>query len=247
MTEETPERSSWLAYGAFALGAAMLGFAGGWAFHASGAGRAATEELVRNYILENPEILPEAVERLQQKEMIARIEPLRGALETPYRGAVLGNPKGTITLVEFSDYACPYCRMSIPDLKALIEANPDLRVVMRESPILSDESVEAARMALAAAEQGRFEEFHYAMFAKDRPNAATIEAAAREAGMDLAAARAAIAAKKYDAELQSNVGLTRELGLSGTPGWIVGSAAFTGAVGEEKLAEAIAKAREEAS
>jgi protein-disulfide isomerase len=243
MTEETPVRS-WLATGAFALGAALLGFAGGWGFHASGLGRGATEQVVRNYILENPEILPEAIDRLQQKEMLARIGPLRSTLETPFSGAVLGNPEGTVTLVEFSDYACPYCRVSIPDLKALIAANPDLRVVIRESPILGDSSVEAARMALAAAEQGRFEQFHYAMFAKDRPGAATIEAAAREAGVDLARARAGIAAGKYDGELQANVGMNGSIGLTGTPGWVIGDMVFSGAVGQAQLTEAVAKARE---
>ncbi len=242
MTDENPVRS-WLTTGAFALGAALLGFAGGWAFQATGAGRGATEAMVRNYILENPEILPEAMDRLQQKEMLARVEPLRGALETPFAGAVLGNPRGTVTLVEFSDYACPYCRMSIPDLKAVIAANPDLKVVLRESPILGDGSVAAARMALAAAEQGRFEQFHYAMFAKDRPNEATIEAAAREAGVDLAKARAAIAAGKYDAELKANVGMNGSIGLTGTPGWVAGDTVFSGAVGRDHLAEAIARAR----
>lgn len=241
--DETPARS-WIATGAFALGAALLGFAGGWAFHASGAGRGATEELVRNYLLENPEILPEAIDRLQQKEMRARVEPLRGALETPYAGAVLGNPNGTVTLVEFSDYACPYCRVSIPDLKALIAANPDLKVVLRESPILGEASVESARMALAAADQGRFEQFHYAMFAKDRPGAAAIETAAREAGVDLARARADIAAGKYEAELRNNVGMNEVIGLTGTPGWVVGDMVFSGAVGQAQLAEAVAKARE---
>ena len=243
MDKEIPDRS-WLAIGALALGSALLGFAGGWAWQASGAGRGATEELVRAYILDNPEILPEAIDRLQQKEMLARLEPLRGALETAYPGAVLGNPQGTLTLVEFSDYACPYCRLSIPDLDALIAANPDLKVVLRESPILSEESVDAARMALAAADQGLYASFHYAMFGKDRPAAATIEAAAREAGMDLAKARADIAAGKYDSELESNVMLSQTLGLSGTPGWVIGDMAFSGAVGPDRLAEAVKKARD---
>lgn len=242
MTEEAPVRS-WIATGAFALGAALLGFAGGWAFQATGMGRTSTEELVRNYILENGDILPQAMDRLQAKEMLARIEPLRGALETPYTGAVLGNPKGTVTLVEFSDYACPYCRLSVPDLKALIAANPDLKVVIRESPILGDGSVEAARMALAAADQGRFEQFHYAMFGKDRPGAATIEAAAKQAGVDLDRARADIAAKKYDPELRGNVGMNQSIGLTGTPGWVIGDQVYSGAIGRAKLTEAVAAAR----
>ena len=120
---------------ALAAGIAVFGFLGSWAFQASGLGRGATERLVRNYILENPEILPEAVERLQQKETLARLEPLRDAVETPFEGAVLGNPEGSITLVEFTDYACPYCRLSLPDLKHLIDKYSDLKVVVRENPV----------------------------------------------------------------------------------------------------------------
>jgi len=81
------------------------------------------------------------------------------------------------------------------------------------------------------------------MFAKDRPNAATIEAAAKEAGVDLAKAKAAIASGKYDTELETNIQLTQEVGLSGTPGWVIGKRAFTGAVGKDRLAESIAEAR----
>jgi len=242
MSEESPARS-WFAMAAFALGAALLGFAGGWAFHASGAGREATGEVVRDYILANPEILPEAIDRLQQKELLAQIEPIRGALEKPFAGAVLGNPTGTVTLVEFSDYACPYCRMSLPDVRALIAANPDLKVVIRENPILSEDSIDAARMALAAADQGLFGKFHDAMFGHDRPSAATIDAAAREAGLDLARAKADIAAGKYEAELQNNVAMAQSIGLTGTPGWVIGDRAFSGAVGQARLAEAIEAAR----
>lgn len=243
MTDETPRRP-WMTIATFALGAALFGFAGGWAWQASGVGQGATGEMVRNYILEHPELLPEAIDRLREKEMQAQIEPLRGVLEAPYAGAVLGNPAGAITLVEFSDYACPFCRASLADLEKLIAANPDLRVVIRETPILSEASADAARMALAAAEQGRFEAFHHAMFAKDRPDSASIAAAATEAGVDLAQARAAIATGKYDAELGQNAQLTEMIGLSGTPAWVIGNVALSGAVGEARLAEAIAAERE---
>lgn len=245
MSDENPGRP-WLATAAFAIAAALFGFAGGWAWQASGAGSKATGELVREYILEHPEILPEAIDRLRGREMQAQIEPLRGALEMPFAGAVLGNPQGTVTLVEFSDYACPFCRASLADLEKLIAANPDLKVVIRETPILSEASADAARMALAAAEQGLFEPFHHAMFARDRPNPAAIEAAAREAGVDLDMARSAIAAGKYDAEFDRNVQLSEMIGLSGTPGWVVGDIALSGAVGEQRLAEAIAEARNRA-
>jgi protein-disulfide isomerase len=225
------------------LAGALLGFAGSWAWQAS-LGRRATERVVHDYLLEHPEILPEAIERLQAKQLTARVAPLRGALETAYPGAVLGNPDGKVTLVEFTDYACPYCRMSVPDVKQLIAENPDLKVVIREEAVIAPNSINAARMALAAADQGRYAEFHDAMFAKDGPSTQNIAAAAREAGVDLAKARTDIAAGKYEAELKNNTQMGQAIGFSGTPSWVIGKQAFSGAVGKKVLAEAIAKARE---
>ena len=158
------------------------GFAGAAVWDLSGLGDRAT----RAYLLDHPEILPQAMQVLQQREESSRIEPMRAELERPFPGAVLGNPNGKVTLVEFSDYACSYCRASVADVAALIAANPDLRVVVREYPILHPESVDAARMALAAAQQGRFGPFHEAMYRLGPPSAASIAAAAREAGVDLA-------------------------------------------------------------
>jgi protein-disulfide isomerase len=232
-----------LFFSALVLAGALLGFAGSWAWQAS-LGRGATEQVVHDYLLEHPEILPEAIDRLQAKQLLARIEPLRGALETAYPGAVLGNPDGKITLVEFTDYACPYCRMSVPDVKELIKENPDLKVVVREEAVISPNSINAARMALAAADQGHYVEFHNAMFAKDGPSAQNIAAAAREAGLDLAKARADIAAGKYEAELTNNTRMGQSIGFSGTPSWIVGDQAFSGAVGKQSLSDAVQRARE---
>ena len=219
--------------------ALVAGFAGAAAWQFSGLGGHAT----RAYLLANPEVLPQAMEVLQGREMVARIAPLRDDLETPFPGAVLGNPQGRITLVEFTDYACGYCRQSVPDVTALIAANPDLRVVIREYPILSQGSADAARMALAAAAQGKFAAFHAAMFASDGPSAATIAAAASSAGVDLAAARAAIARGDFEGQLQNNMFLAENMGFSGTPSWVVGDRVFNGAVGKEALAEAIIAAR----
>jgi protein-disulfide isomerase len=128
-------------------------------------------------------------------------------------------------------------------VNALIAANPDLRVVVREYPILSNESVDAARMALAAAQQGRFAAFHDAMFRVGPPSAESIEAAATEAGIDLPRANAAIASGAFDMHLQSNAMLASRLGISGTPGWVVGDRLLNGAVGREAMGEAVEEAR----
>jgi protein-disulfide isomerase len=215
------------------------GFAGAAAWDLSGLGARST----RDYLLAHPEVLPEAMDVLQQREQLARIEPLRRELERPFPGAVLGNPDGAVTLVEFTDYACGFCRQSVPDVDALIAANPDLRVVIREYPILSPDSVDAARMALAAAQQGRYAQFHAAMFRLSPPSAATIEAAAEQAGVDLAEARAAIATGAFDAQLQSNHQLAEALGITGTPGWVIGDRSINGAAGREAIGEAIEEAR----
>lgn len=228
---------------AIALGAALLGFAGGWAWQASGAGRGATEKIVRDYILEHPEILPEAMKRMQERDLVARLDPVREAVETPYPGAVLGNPNGTITLVEFSDYACPYCRLSVPEVEALIAVNKDLKVVLREEAVLAPESDDAARMALAAADQGRYAAFHKAMFTYDHLSPQTIDAAAKTAGLDLAKAKAAIASGKYDAEIENNARLAEAIGFTGTPAWVIGSEAVSGALSRDALADAVARAR----
>lgn len=220
--------------------ALVAGFAGAALWDVTGLGDRST----RAYLLANPEVLPEAMEVLQRREQQTRIAPLRAELEQPYPGAVLGNPAGSVTLVEFSDYACTYCRQSLADVASLIAANPDLRVVIREYPILSPESLDAARMALAAAQQGRFARFHEAMYRLGPPNAQTIAAAAAEAGVDLAKARAAIASGQFDPHLQGNVLLAQQLGISGTPGWVAGNRMLNGALGEKALGQAIEEARE---
>ncbi|KLE34852.1 hypothetical protein AAW00_08415 [Aurantiacibacter luteus] len=198
----------------------------------------------RDYLMENPEVLPEAIGVLQQRETAARLAPVRAELEQAFPGAVLGNPNGSVTLVEFSDYACGYCRMSVEHVNQLIAANPDLKVVIREYPILSEGSANAARMALAAAQQGKFEAFHNAMFAAESPSPENIAAAARSAGVDVEQANTAIAAGAFEAQLQNNVFLGQTLQLSGTPAFIVGDTVLNGAVGTEQLDQAVAEARD---
>jgi len=223
----------WFASRTFADPAAALSFGD----------RRAIEVVVREYILENPEIIPEAMEELQRKEGAQALSGVRDQVETPFPGAVLGNPNGTVTLVEFSDFACGYCRRSVEDVNALLAKRPELRIVVRELPILSEQSAAAARMALAAAEQGKYHAFYNAMFAAGQPGPAAIEAAARKAGLDLAKARDAAASDRIAAELDKNLDVARQLGFNGTPSWIVGDELISGAVGVDTLAKAIDKAQ----
>lgn len=205
--------------------------------------RKALEALVRQTLLDHPDILSDAAGRLEARETASRLGPLRGALETPFPGAVLGNPQGRVTLVEFTDFACTYCRGSVADVEALVAANPDLKVVVRELPIISAQSVPAARMGLAAAAQGKYRAFHLAMFGGERPSPESIAAAASKAGLDAGAASAFAARPETMQELQRNLDLARQLGVSGTPAWVAGDQLLSGAVGRERLQQAIDAAR----
>ncbi|MXP27186.1 thioredoxin domain-containing protein [Altererythrobacter indicus] len=227
----------WLAIVIIAL---VGGFGGAAIYDQTGLSGQST----RAYLLAHPEVLPEAFDVLQKRETLARLEPLKAELETPFPGAILGNPNGSVTLVEFSDYACGYCRHSVEDVKALVADNPQLKVVMREYPILTEKSVDAARMALAAAKQGHYAQFHDLMFAMGPPTDETIAAAATKAGVNLDQARKDIATGVFDQQLQANSAIAQQLGFNGTPSWVIGDQVISGAVGRNRLTDAIKQAQE---
>ena len=205
--------------------------------------KTAIEQIVHNYILEHPEIIPQAIEKLQSKRMESTIESSRSALETPYAGAWEGAAKGDVTIVEFFDYACGYCRASLPDLAKLVSQDRNLKVVYRELPILSEESSDAAKVSLLAAERGQYMPFHRALYDAGRVTRDTILASAAKVGIGKADAEAAIASKKYDAEIASNIALAQKLQASGTPTFVIGNQVLNGAVGHEALKEAVSAAR----
>ncbi len=221
------------------LAASIAGFGGAALWSFSGWGDANT----RDYLLENPDILPEMAANYEKSLARERLLAAGGAVVQPFPGAVLGNPRGAVTLVEFTDYGCGFCRSSRPDIDALIAANPDLRVVIREWPIFEGSDA-AAKMALAAAKQGKFQPFHDAMFAQGSPTPDSIVAAATIAGLDVTAAQNFAASPAADAEIAKNTDLARKLGFGGTPSWVVGEQAFEGAIGVDGLQEAIDAARQ---
>lgn len=241
MTDTTSNSRRW-AMPLACFAAALLGGLASWGIQ-SWRGGGASGQIVRDYLLEHPEVLPEAMERLQQRENAKQLAGVQDDVERPFPGAVLGNPEGKVTLVEFMDFACGYCRQSEAEVAALIAANPDLKVVIRQMPIITPASEEAARMGLAAAQQGKYAAFHKAMYDAGKPDAQTIEAAARAAGLDLDKARQAMADPRIKQELERNMAIAHQLGFQGTPSWVIGDEIHNGAVGQEKLAEAIAKAR----
>ena len=222
-----------------ALIALVFGFAGAGLWSWSGMGNTAVEA----YLLDHPEILPKMAEELQRRDAQKRLSEVDGEVKTAFPGAVLGNPNGSIVLVEFTDYGCTYCRKSVEDVQALVAANPELKVVIREWPIFQG-SDGPARMALAAAKQGKFAAFHHAMFAAGSTSPEAVEAAAQKAGLDMVAANAFATSREAEFELMKNRSLAQQLGFDGTPAWVAGDKLIYGAVGKAELSEALASAQE---
>ena len=207
------------------------------------ADRAQTDVAVRNYLLAHPEVIPEALQRLQSQDTARTIQASRQAIEAPFAGAWAGNPKGDVTLVMFTDYACGYCRASTPDIERLLASDPKLKVVWREIPVLGPDSEVAARAALAAAKQGRYLAFHRALFAGGRPDAPHLAQAAQAAGLDPARLQADRSGADVARELDANIALATQLKVEGTPAFVVGNEMLGGAVGYDRLAQAITAAR----
>ncbi|MFV0622910.1 DsbA family protein [Sphingomonas sp. ac-8] len=239
-------RNPLLAFGALLL-AALLGAAAFALLQPlllpGGADRARTEAIVHDYILSHPEILPEAMQKLQEREVGKAVDANRVAIETPFAGAWAGNAQADVTLVAYMDYACGYCRASLPAIDKLLESDPKVRIVYRELPILSPGSRTAAEWALAAAQQGKFRPFHAALYAESRLDEAAIQRAAAKAGLDVAAARTAAGSQAVQQEIARNIGQAGQLGITGTPTWVVGDQMLSGAVGYDALVAAVARAR----
>lgn len=217
-----------------ALIALVFGFAGAGMWSLSSLG----EQRTRSFLVANPDILPEMANALQQREAEAKLAEVGPTVTNPFPGAVLGNPKGTRTLVKFTDYGCTYCRASEQDVQRLIASDPNLRVVVREWPIF-DGSEDAARMALAAANQGKYPAFYKAMFSGGPPSPATVATAAAAAGLDMARAQTFAASGAVAAELAQNMQLARTLEFTGTPSWVADGHLLEGAVGYDKLRQAL--------
>lgn len=259
MAESPKNRPAWLQNGMekrvrviWAAAAVIVAGLGGAVLAAGvpGAGigtsdKAAIEKIVHDYILEHPEIIPEAMTRLQNREVTQLLESNRKEIETPFASAAAGNPKGDVSLVVFFDYACPYCRQGHKDVARLVAEDKGIRVVYRDFPVLSPASEEAAMAALSAAQQGRYETFHNAMF--DAPGKVAHErtvAMVRTAGLDEMRTAKDLESPALKAEIKKNLELGRALGLTGTPSYVVGDSILSGAVGYDALKQAVAKARE---
>ncbi len=233
----------------FALIAAMLSPA---ALSADELSEDRIKELVYEAILENPQIIMDAVrlleERQQQDQAAAAAAVLnteRDRLEQDPNAIILGNPEGDVTVVEFFDYNCPYCRRVMPEVDALVAQDPNVRLVYREWPILGEGSVFAARAALAARQQDKYEEFHVAMMGmQGRAEEASVLRIARSVGLDIDQLRRDMDAPEVSEHIQTSMELTRALGFSGTPSFVIGDALIPGYVEAQVLIDQVEAVRD---
>ncbi len=209
------------------------------------------KELVLEAIRENPGIVFEAAQLFEQQQQALQAQAAaqvfdteKATLENDPNAPVLGNPDGDVTVVEFFDYNCPYCRRVKPEMEALLAADPNVRVVYREWPILGDGSVFAARAALASRNQGKYEEFHWAMMQlKERAEEASILRTAEDIGLDVAQLRRDMNGPEIEEHIQTSMRLAQSLGFSGTPSFVIGDSLAPGLIQADQMIELVDQAR----
>ncbi|HSM19695.1 MAG TPA: DsbA family protein [Hyphomicrobiales bacterium] len=243
---------------ALAAGCLIIGLAAGalgavLALRVGGVDTTDRQAMVRDALMADPEIIRDAFVALQEREQAAQDEQRRQALaeasEEVFRSSadfVAGNPEGDVTLVEFFDYNCGYCRAAMADMNKLIETDPDLRFVLKEFPILSEGSVEAARISVAVHRLApeKYLEFHRTLLSsRGQVDGARALAVAEDLGLDVKALKAEAAKPEVDEVLGDSQRLAVRLGVNGTPGYVVGDEVIPGAIGYEGLAEKVAEAR----
>ena len=221
----------------------------------SDAQRGDIETIVRNYLVAHPEVLEEAMNELTKRQAVAEQQKHEASIaqnaDTIFnspRGVVLGNKDGDVTFVEFFDYNCGYCKRAMADMLDLLKNDPKLKVVLKEFPVLSEGSVEAAKVAVAVRMQDpsgkKYLDFHQKLLGGRGPaDKARAMAAAKDAGLDTAKIEKDIASPEVKATIEENFKLAEDMGMNGTPSYVIGSNVVVGAVGLDALKEKINSAR----
>jgi protein-disulfide isomerase len=238
------------AVGAVALAAgAAIAFAGPAVSQSSDTpaplDRAAVETIVREYLLANPEILQEAFAALERKQAaeqeaqrVAAIQDQRDVIFNSTRQVVLGNADGDVTLVEFFDYNCGYCKRAMGDLTRLLKERPEVRVVLKEFPVLGRGSTEAAQVAIAvnAVAPERYLDFHTALLGHEGPvdRAAALDVV-EKLGLPLDKISEVMAGPLVSETIEEVYGLANALGINGTPSYVIGDKVLVGAVGYDTI------------
>ncbi|MCG5239970.1 DsbA family protein [Azospirillum doebereinerae] len=213
--------------------------------------RAAIETVVRDYLMKNPEIILQAVEALQQREKMAEAERSKAALAANQQALtrspadpVAGNPQGDVTVVEFFDYQCGYCKAVQADTQRLIKDDPKLRFVFKELPILGPASVVASKAALASKAQGKYLEFHNALMAqRGQLDEEVILRLAKSVGLDTDRLKKDMESRDVLSVIAANQALAEQLGIHGTPGFVFGTELVPGAIKLEDMKRMVAATR----
>ncbi len=217
--------------------------------------RGEIERIIREYLLSHPEVLQEAMAALEKRQQLAETEKHRAAVKqhaatifNSPRQVTLGNPQGDVTMVEFFDYRCVYCKRAMTDMMELMAADPKLKIVLKEFPVLGEPSTHAAQVAVAVRMQDKtgkkYLDFHQKLLGGradvDRARAIAV---AREIGLDMARLEKDLASDEVRLTLEESFKLAEALGLNGTPSYVVGNDVVVGAVGIAALREKINQAR----
>jgi protein-disulfide isomerase len=202
---------------------------------AMAAGDPAFDARVRQYLLAHPEVIEEAIAKLQAEKQVAaagvlakRIDTHRAALERDPRDYVI-NPNGKVTVVEFFDYRCGYCKLAEPEMAKLIKANPDVRFVFKEFVIFGAQSEAAARAAIGARAQGKYYDLHQRFMGEKALDEAALPRLMQASGVDIAKAKAAGAQDAVTKQLADVHALAQQLGVEGTPAFFIGDTMVPGA------------------
>ena len=209
-------------------------------------------DIIRQYLMENPEVVRDAMQELERKQQeaedAARGDTLKTLAADVFRSKddlVAGNPEGKVTMVEFFDYNCGYCKRAFPDVMKLINADKDLKLVMKEFPILGPGSVYAARAALASRKQGKYWEYHMALMAHEgRIDESVADQIAEAAGLDLKKLKADMVSDEVAQVIGRNMQLADALKIQGTPAFILDETVIPGAVGYDALAAVVKQIRD---
>jgi protein-disulfide isomerase len=236
--------------GAFLLNPGLQG-AGRSAIAAGEMSQSEFDQRVHNYILAHPEVLVEALQSLDARQRAADAAATKAALSKraddlfrDKESPVGGNAQGDVTVVEFFDYNCPYCRQVAPVIEQAVADDPQLRIVYKEFPILGPDSLFAAKAALAAARQGKYGEFHKALYGvKSRVTEAVVMKVAAGIGLDMTRLKSDMQQPDIEGSISRNAELAQALGITGTPGFVVGDRIFPGATDLETMKKLIEQAR----
>lgn len=215
--------------------------------------QAEIESIVHRYLVENPEVLREVIDALriketaqQEREDREKIGALRSSLDGGESAYVGGNPEGDVTLIEFFDYTCGYCRRALADVEKLVETDGNLRIIYKEFPVLGPVAVYASRAAIASTKQGKYLEFHGRLMGSEvKLSEEVVLEIAEDIGLDVKQLKKDLASEETTAHIDNNHGLALNLGISGTPNFIVGDQIVQGAQGYDILRAAIEQARME--